>query len=55
MKGSNMKLICIDVDNNDELCNQFNVDSMPTFIFNVVDVNGSLRKLQTFKTVISRW
>lgn len=44
----NMTLLCIDVDENDELCNQFKVESMPTFIFNVVDNNGALRKLQTF-------
>lgn len=44
----NMALLCIDVDENDELCSQFNVESMPTFIFNVVDNNGLLRKLQTF-------
>jgi hypothetical protein len=36
------------VDDNDELCNQFSVESMPTFIFNVVDSKGDLRKLQTF-------
>jgi thiol-disulfide isomerase/thioredoxin len=44
----NMKLLCIDVDTNDELCNQFDIESMPTFIFNVVDLQGNLRKLQTF-------
>ncbi len=49
----NMKLLCIDVDMNDELCNQFEIESMPTFIFNVVDLQGNLRKLQTFSGVDS--
>jgi thiol-disulfide isomerase/thioredoxin len=45
---NNMVLLCIDVDENDDLCSKFNIESMPTFIFNVVDDKGGLRKLQTF-------
>ncbi len=44
----NMRLLCIDVDDNDDLCGQFSIESMPTFVFNVVDSEGGLRKLQTF-------
>jgi thiol-disulfide isomerase/thioredoxin len=44
----NMRLLCVNVDDNDDLCNQFNIETMPTFIFNVVDSEGGLRKLQTF-------
>lgn len=50
----NVVFMYIDVDENEELAGESNIQAMPTFIFNRVNKEGKLQKLEEFQGANSK-